>query len=82
MAHCIYNTEEEMELMAKNRVFAAHCPYSNYNLSSGIMPVRKFLDMGIPVGLGSDISGGHSLKYSKYNGRGNTGFQNEMATYQ
>ena len=61
MAHCIYNTQEEMELMAKNQVFAAHCPYSNYNLSSGIMPVRKFLDMGIPVGLGSDISGGHSL---------------------
>lgn len=61
MAHCIYNTQEEMDLMAKNGVFAAHCPYSNYNLSSGIMSVRKFLDKGIPVGLGSDISGGHSL---------------------
>ncbi|WP_025640630.1 guanine deaminase [Schnuerera ultunensis] len=61
MAHCIYNTQEEMDLMAKNQVFAAHCPYSNYNLSSGIMPVRKFLDRGIPVGLGSDISGGHNL---------------------
>ena len=50
-----------MDLMAENSVFAAHCPDSNYNLSSGIMPIRKFLDMGIPVGLGSDISGGHSL---------------------
>ena len=61
MAHCIYNTEDEIELMKKNGVFAAHCPYSNYNLSSGIMPVRKFLDNKIQVGLGSDISGGNSL---------------------
>ena len=61
MAHCIYNTDEEIELMAENGVYAAHCPYSNYNLSSGIMPVKKFLDMGVPVGLASDISGGNSL---------------------
>lgn len=61
MAHCIYNTDEEIELMKKNGVFAAHCPYSNYNLSSGIMPVRKFLNNKIQVGLGSDISGGNSL---------------------
>lgn len=61
MAHCIYNTDEEIELMKKNGVFVAHCPYSNYNLSSGIMPVRKFLDNKIQVGLGSDISGGNSL---------------------
>lgn len=61
MAHCIYNTEDEIDLMAGNGVFAAHCPYSNYNLSSGIMPVRKFLDKNVPVGLGSDISGGNSL---------------------
>lgn len=61
MAHCIYNTDDEIELMAENGVYAAHCPYSNYNLSSGIMPVRKFLDMGVPVGLASDISGGNSL---------------------
>lgn len=65
MAHCIYNTEEELELMAKNQVYAAHCPHSNFNLSSGIMPVRKFLDKGIPVGLGSDISGGHSISITK-----------------
>lgn len=61
MAHCIYVTEEEIELMAENNVYAAHCVDSNFNLSSGIMPVRKFLDRGVPVGIGSDISGGHSL---------------------
>jgi len=61
MAHSIYVTDEELELMSENQVFAAHCVNSNFNLSSGIMPVRKFLNKGIPVGLGSDISGGHSL---------------------
>lgn len=61
MAHCIYNTDEEIDLLAEKGVYAAHCPYSNYNLSSGIMPVRKFLNKGVPVGLASDISGGHSL---------------------
>jgi guanine deaminase len=61
MAHCVHNTDEEIELMAKNGVYAAHCPYSNYNLSSGIMPVRKYLDKGVNIGLASDISGGNSL---------------------
>ena len=61
MAHCIHNTDEEIDLMAKNGVYAAHCVHSNFNLSSGIMPVRKFLDKKVPVGLGSDISGGHEI---------------------
>ena len=61
MAHCVHNTDEEIELMAKKGVYAAHCPYSNYNLSSGIMPVRKYLDKGVKVGLASDISGGNNL---------------------
>lgn len=61
MAHCIYNTEEEVGLMKNNEVYVAHCPYSNLNLSSGIMPVRHFLDNGVNVGLGSDISGGHKI---------------------
>ncbi len=65
MAHCIHNTDEEIDLMAKNGVYAAHCVHSNFNLSSGIMPVRKFLDKKVPVGLGSDISGGHEISIPK-----------------
>lgn len=61
MGHCVYNNKDEMDLMAENKVFVAHCPYSNLNLSSGMMKTREYLDMNIPVGLGSDISGGHSL---------------------
>ena len=60
MAHCVWSTAEEVELMRKNGVFVAHCPASNMNLSSGIAPVRKYLDLNMKVGLGSDVAGGHS----------------------
>lgn len=65
MAHCIHTTDDEVQLMANNSVFAAHCPYSNFNLSSGVMPVRKYLDMKVPVGLGSDIAGGNYIDMRK-----------------
>ena len=58
MAHCCYTEGEEFELMRKNHVFAVHCPTSNCNLGSGIAPIRQFLTAGIPVALGSDVSGG------------------------
>ena len=60
MAHCVWSTEEEVSLMRKNGVFVAHCPASNMNLTSGIAPIRNHLDLGLNVGLGSDIAGGHS----------------------
>lgn len=65
MAHCVYSCNKELELMKKNNVFAVHCPNSNLNLGSGIMPVRKFLDNDINIALGSDISGGHDLSIFK-----------------
>ena len=60
MAHCVWSSEEEVELMHKNGVFVAHCPASNMNLTSGIAPIRKYLDKGLHIGLGSDVAGGHS----------------------
>ena len=58
MAHCVWSDEAETALMAERRVFIAHCPQSNTNLSSGIAPARRFIDAGIPLGLGSDVAGG------------------------
>ena len=60
MAHCVWSSDEEITLMRENGVFVAHCPASNMNLTSGIAPIRKYLDLGLNVGLGSDIAGGHS----------------------
>ena len=61
MAHCVWTKGEELELMKRNGVMVAHCPTSNFNLSSGLAPIRTMLDEGLPIGLGSDISGGHDL---------------------
>lgn len=61
MAHCVLLEEKEIELLSKNQVFIAHSPNSNSNLASGIAPIRRLLKAGIPIGLASDISGGHSL---------------------
>lgn len=60
MAHCVYSEEEEVRLMKEKGVFIAHCPDSNTNLSSGIAPARKYMDMGIPMGLGTDMAAGHT----------------------
>ena len=61
MAHCVWTKGEELELMKRNGVMVAHCPTSNFNLSSGMAPIRTLLDESVPIGLGSDISGGHDL---------------------
>jgi len=58
MAHCVWSDEDEIYLMARQGVFAAHCPQSNTNLSSGIAPMRRILEAGVPAGLGSDVAGG------------------------
>ena len=58
MAHCVYSDDSEIARMKENGVFIAHCPESNMNVSSGIAPVRKFLEEGLHVGIGSDVAGG------------------------
>lgn len=60
MAHCVYSSPEEIELMRRNGVWIAHCPASNMNIGSGIAPVRRYIEAGLRVGLGSDVAGGHS----------------------
>ncbi len=58
MAHCVFSEENELTRIKDNGVFVAHCPQSNTNISSGIAPARKFLDMGLHCGLGTDVAGG------------------------
>ncbi len=61
MAHCVLSSQAEIDLMRERGVFVAHCPQSNTNLSSGVTPVRRYLDAGLRVGLGSDVAGGAHL---------------------
>jgi 8-oxoguanine deaminase len=55
-AHCVKLDDEGTYLFAKTRTGIAHCPCSNMRLASGILPLRKMLDAGVPVGLGVDGS--------------------------
>ena len=55
-AHCVKLDADEIELFARTRTGVAHCPCSNCRLGSGIAPVRRMLDAGVPVGLGVDGS--------------------------
>ena len=58
MAHCVYSTPSEIKRIKRNGVWVAHCPSSNMNIASGIAPVRRYMDEGLRIGLGSDVAGG------------------------
>lgn len=65
MAHCSFSSPEEINLMKRNNVMAVHCPSSNLNVGSGMMPIRNFINNGINLAFGSDISGGHTCSLFK-----------------
>jgi guanine deaminase len=58
LAHAIHLSDREVARLAESGARVAHCPESNLFLSSGTMPLTRYLAAGIPVGLGSDVAGG------------------------
>jgi cytosine/adenosine deaminase-related metal-dependent hydrolase len=64
-AHCVKLDDDGIYLFGKTRTGVAHCPCSNMRLASGIAPIRKMLNAGVPVGIGVDGSasndGAHML---------------------
>ena len=55
-AHAIFLNDREIREMAKTGTGVAHCPASNQRLGSGIAPIPRMLEAGVPVGLGVDGS--------------------------
>ncbi len=53
-AHCVVMSDHDIEILARHGVSVAHSPQSNMKLASGIAPVRKMLDAGINVAIGTD----------------------------
>lgn len=61
MAHAVFLSDEEIDLIVERDATLVHCPGANINLSSGIMPLGRYLDRGVNLGLGSDVGAGHTL---------------------
>ncbi len=53
-AHCVFVTENDMSIMRERGTYAVHNPVSNLKLASGVMPLTKMLEVGVPVALGTD----------------------------
>ncbi len=52
--HCVNVDDEDIEILSSRKVSVCTCPRSNFFLKVGKAPVRKFLDSGINVCLGTD----------------------------
>ncbi|HYL98372.1 MAG TPA: amidohydrolase family protein, partial [Blastocatellia bacterium] len=54
LAHCVWPSESEIDLLARSGVKVSHCPSSNLKLGSGVAPVPELIERGICVSLGAD----------------------------
>lgn len=65
LAHNVHVTDAELALMGERGAWAAHCPTSNAALGSGLFPMRRHVDHGVGVALGSDVGAGTGLSLPK-----------------
>jgi len=59
-AHCVYTTPEDWAIMAAKNITAAHNPYSNLKLGSGVAPIPSMARAGVNVALGTDGVSSHN----------------------
>lgn len=52
--HFTQSTDEEITLLAESGSHVVHCPESNLKLASGFCQVKKLMDAGVNVALGTD----------------------------
>ena len=55
--HCVYFDDKDFEIFQKRQLTAVTCPASNLKLASGIAPLKRFVEEGIPVAIGTDGAG-------------------------
>src|SRR4051812_9930291 len=53
-AHCVHVDEGEIRALKNLGAGVAHNPTSNLKLGAGVAPVGKMLELGVPVGIGTD----------------------------
>lgn len=54
LAHCIWLSENEIEILKRTDTRIAHCPSANLKLGSGIALIPELMQQGIVIGLGAD----------------------------
>ena len=52
--HCVWMTDEDIELFARKKLWAVTNPCSNLKLASGIAKVDKMIEAGVPLAIGTD----------------------------
>ncbi len=60
-AHSVHTGDAELEMMGALGAWASHCPTSNSALGSGLFPMRRHVEHGVGVALGSDVGAGTGL---------------------
>ncbi len=58
LGHAVHLSDREIARLAESGAAIAHCPASNLFLASGAMPLGRYLQAGLSVGLGSDVAAG------------------------
>ena len=54
LAHCVYVTEEDMDIIKRNGASVLHNPCSNLKLGSGVAPVPRMLEKGLKIAVSTD----------------------------
>lgn len=52
--HCVYLSDNDFKIFKDRGLFAVTNPASNLKLASGIAPIKRFLDEGINLAIGTD----------------------------
>ncbi len=64
-AHNVHASDRELSVLASQDAAVAHCPTSNSALGSGLFPLRRHLEHGVRVALGSDVGAGTGFSLLK-----------------
>ncbi len=52
--HCVHMTDEDLDICKEKKIWVVTNPASNVKLASGIAPIKKMLDIGIGLAIGTD----------------------------
>ena len=55
LAHNVHAGDAELDVLAQTGTAVAHCPSSNSALGSGLFPLRRHVERGVRVALGTDV---------------------------